>query len=594
MLQRIFPSLSWWSRVNKQTLRADVMAGITGAVIVLPQGVAFAMIAGMPPEYGLYTAMITPIIAALFGSSWHLVSGPTTAISIVVFSATSKYAPPTTPEFIQLVLVITFLAGVFQLALGLARMGTLVNFVSHTVVIGFTAGAALLIASSQMKHVLGIDIASGESFFETWVSIGTQIGSTNPFVVSVALATLVSAIVFKRYLPRWPYMLIAMILGSLLSIVLLGEKRGITLVGEIPASLPPFSLPNITLDNIRLLSADAFAIALLGLIEAVAIARAIATRTHQRIDGNQEFIGQGLSNLVGSFFSCYAGSGSFTRSGINHTAGAQTPMAAIFAAVFLALILLLIAPLTSFLPIPAMGGIILYVAYRLIDFQHIKEIIYTSKSETAVLLVTFFSTLFLELEFAIYLGVLLSLVIFLQHTSKPRISTLVPTTENNLRKFIHSGHHSPQTCPQLQIIRLDGAIFFGSISYMSSDLHERSDSTQPYLLIVANGVNYLDIAGAELLVQEVKRWRQLGGDIFFSGLKPSHCKFLQRGTYWEEIGSDHFYENKQVAISHIYQLLDKEICANCSIRIFHECNPNKDHMFSEGQRASSYGDSTGS
>jgi len=571
MLHKLFPFLVWFPRVNRHTLQADAMAGITGAVIVLPQGVAFAMIAGMPPEYGLYTAMITPVIAALFGSSWHLISGPTTAISIVVFSALNKYAEPTTADFVELAFIVTFLAGAFQLILGLAKMGTLVNFVSHTVVIGFTAGAAVLIATSQMKHFLGLDIPRGESFFHTWLAIGKQITHTNLYVVAVAMLTLISAILLKHFLPKWPYMLIAMVAGSLLSVFLQGESRGITLIGEIPSGLPPISVPNLTLENIRLLSSDALAIALLGLIEAVAIARAIATHTHQRIDGNQEFIGQGLSNLVGSFFSCYAGSGSFTRSGVNHTAGAKTPMAAIFAAVFLALILLLVAPLTAYLPIPAMGGIILYVAYRLIDFHHIKEIFHTSRNETAILLVTFLATLFLELEFAIYIGVILSLVIYLQRTSKPKIVRLAPTQESGQRKFVDTAFKSIEECPQVQIIRIDGSLFFGAINHVSNELHEISRRKQPYLLIVANGINFIDIAGAEFLVQEIHRWRSLGGDVYFSGTKESVLEFLQSGKYWKDIGEDHFFESKQEAIRHIFPLLDHQICNTCTARIFHEC-----------------------
>ncbi len=571
MLQKLFPFLVWFPSVNRHTLQADVMAGITGSVIVLPQGVAFAMIAGMPPEYGLYTAMITPVIAALFGSSWHLISGPTTAISIVMFSALNKYAAPTTADFVELAFIITFLTGAFQFILGLTRMGTLVNFVSHTVIIGFTAGAAVLIATSQMKHVFGLDIPRGESFFHTWVAIGEQINYTNPYVVAVAMITLISAILLKHFLPKWPYMLIAMITGSVLSFLLQGESRGIVLVGEIPSKLPPFSVPNLTLEKIRLLSSDAFAIALLGLIEAVAIARAIAARTYQRIDGNQEFIGQGLSNLVGSFFSCYAGSGSFTRSGVNHAAGAKTPMAAIFAAVFLALILLLIAPLTAYLPIPAMSGIILYVAYRLIDFHHIREIFHTSRNETAILLVTFLSTLFLELEFAIYIGVILSLVIYLQRTSKPKMVRLAPTQEEGQRKFVDNAVKPIEECPQLQIMRIDGSLFFGAINHVSTELHEISERKQPYLLIVANGINFIDIAGAEFLVQEIHRWRSLGGDVYFSGTKESVIEFLQRGTYWKEIGEDHFFESKQKAIGQIFQLLDRQICNSCTARIFLEC-----------------------
>ncbi len=308
-LGRLLPFLQWWSLVTPETLKKDFMAGLTGAIIVLPQGIAFATIAGLPPEYGLYTAMVTPVVAALFGSSRHLISGPTTAISIVVFSAISRYAEPGSPEFIHLALTLTFLAGAYQFGFGLARLGTLVNFVSHTVVVGFTAGAAILIATSQMKHVLGVQVPRGESFAHTWMDIFHQLGNINYYVLTVALGTLFTAIAVKKFFPRAPHLLLALITGGVIALLLGAQEHGIALVPAIPGHLPPPSRPDFSLATIQQLAPEAFAVALLGLIEAVSISRAIATKSHQRIDSNQEFIGQGLSNMFGSFFSSYAGSG---------------------------------------------------------------------------------------------------------------------------------------------------------------------------------------------------------------------------------------------------------------------------------------------
>ncbi len=342
----------------------------------------------------------------------------------MVFSAVNHYAEPGSTEFIQLVLTMTFLAGIYQLAFGLARLGKLVNFVSHTVVIGFTTGAAILIATSQMKHITGIFVPKGESFLHTWIDLLRNIGDLDPYLLLIALVTLLTAIFTKKLFPKLPNLLFGMIAGSVLAIFLGDFTDQIALVGMIPAQLPPLSSPEFSFSTIRMLAPEAFAIALLGLIEAVSISRAVATRSGQRIDANQEFIGQGLSNITGSFFSSYAGSGLFTRSGINYEAGARTPMSAIFAALFLMVIVLLIAPLTAYLPIAAMGGVILLVAWSLIDFHHIRQTLSFSKSESSILLTTFFATLFLELEFAIYLGVMLSLVLFLAKTSTPRIPTL--------------------------------------------------------------------------------------------------------------------------------------------------------------------------
>jgi SulP family sulfate permease len=571
-IKHLFPFLKWLGLVNRRTLRADFMAGVTGAVIVLPQGVAFATIAGLPPQYGLYTAMVTPIIAALFGSSRHLISGPTTAISIVIFASVSNHAVPGTDEFITLALTMTMLAGIYQFAFGLARMGMLVNFVSHTVVMGFTAGAAILIATSQMKHVLGLQVPRGESFAHTWVNLANSITSINIVVLSVALITLLTAIMIKRLYPMLPHLLLALITGSVAALVLGGEGSGLSFIGSIPAQLPPFSLPDFSIATIRELAPEAFAVALLGLIEAVSISRSVASKSHQRIDGNQEFIGQGLSNIVGSFFSSYAGSGSFTRSGINYEAGAETPMSAIFAALMLMVAVLLIAPLTAYLPIAAMGGVILLVAYGLVDFKNIDMTLRKNRSESFILVVTFLSTLFLELEFAIYLGVLLSILIFLARTSKPEIISMAPDHYSQSRKLINVESKPVHECPQLKIIRIDRSIYFGSVNYIQCKLGMIADSGGiKHILIDASKVNYIDAAGAEMLVMENDRLRKKGGGLYFYGLEPNVWEFMAQGKYIKHIGSSAFFENKTKAIAFIYRKLDRDFCDLCTKRIFVEC-----------------------
>src|SRR5512135_619262 len=241
----------------------------------------------------------------------------------------------------------------------------------------------------------------------------------------------------------------AMVIGSVLAVIMKGSEHGVRLVGPLPAHLPPLSAPELTTSAVRQLAPTALAIAMLGLMEAVSIARSVATRSHQRIDSNQEFIGQGLSNIIGSFFSSYAASGSFTRTGLNYDVGAQTPMAAVYAAISLTVVLLFIAPLTAYLPMASMAGVLLLIAYSLIDIHHIKTIVKTSKPETAVLAVTFVATLLVELEFAIYIGVILSLLLYLNRTSHPRIITLVPDPDSNRRGFVNIQKKPSPECPQL-------------------------------------------------------------------------------------------------------------------------------------------------
>jgi len=573
--RRIFPFLQWWPKVNQVTLRADSLAGLTGAVVVLPQGVAFATIAGMPPEYGLYAAMIPAIVAALFGSSWHLVSGPTTAISIVIYSTMSGLAVPGTDEYIRLVLMVTFLTGVFQLAMGLARMGALVNFISHTVVLGFTAGAGMLIIGTQIQHFFGIPMPRGISFAETLHQTLLGLDDINWYVTSVGMITLLVGIFVKQRFRKLPYMIVAMIAGSLYA-ALLGmipqlEIRGqIETVKALSGIFPQFSMPDLSLESLRKTASIAVAITMLGLTEAVSIARAIAVRSEQRIDGNQEFIGQGLSNLIGSFFSAYASSGSFNRSGVNYEAGARTPMAAVLSAIFLLLIVLLVAPLVQFLPVPTMAGILFMVAWGLIDLKQMRGILRTSLPESVVLVVTLLATLFVQLEFAIYAGILLSLLLYLKRTSHPVILDVKPDPAPD------SYHYSADTglpdCPQLKCLRINGSVFFGAIDHIQQTLHEIGEKTpQKNVLIVSSGINFVDVAGAELFAYEAKRRRRLGGGLYFYRLKDEVIRLLTRGGYIDEIGSDHLFPVKSRALAAIYPKLDAAVCRDCKIRIFREC-----------------------
>ena len=574
-LAKIFPFIAWFRLTTIETIKADFFAGLTGAIIVLPQSVAFATIAGMPPEYGLYTAMVIPIVAALFGSSFHLVSGPTTAISIVVFAAVSKYAEPGSAEFVSLALTLTFLAGVYQLVFGLAKFGMLVNFVSHNVVIGFTAGAALLIASSQIPYIVGIDIPRGEDFLNTWFDIYTGVGEFNIYLLIVGLGTLVTAIVVKILKPKFPNLLIGMLVGGLMAFYLGGFTDSIKTVGAMPAYFPPLSTPDFSLNSLKALAPEAFAIALLGLIEASSIGRSIATKSNQRINANQEFIGQGTSNIVGSFFSSYASSGSFTRSGVNFESGARTPLSAILAALFLMAIVFLVAPLISYLPLAAMAGVILLVAYNLIDFKNIKKTFTYSKSESVIFTATFLATLLFELEFAIYLGVLLSLMLFIAKTSTPDVHTLAfgtPPGEGDRR--LQSIRKAPLVqCPQLKIIRIDMSIYFGSINHIQKQISQIVDNQRIYhILIVASGVNFIDLAGIEALLIENKRLKAQNGSLYFVAVKSTAFEFMEKVNFVNEIGRDNFFDSKAEAINVLYDRLDKSKCEKCQALVFKECN----------------------
>ncbi len=579
-LYRLLPFLRWWPNVTPQTFKADSLAALTGAMIVLPQAVAFATIAGLPPEYGLYAAMVPAIVAAMWGSSWHLVSGPTTAISIVVFASISPLAEPGSPQFIGLVLTLTFLAGLIQLAMGLARLGALVNFISHTVIIGFTAGAAILIAASQIKHFFGLDMPRGAHFHEVLIQFGSHIDDIQPWVLMVGVVTLASGILARRYLEKLPYMIVAMVVGGVAAAIpntLYGaEATGIGTVGALVASFPPLSLPDFSFTAIRQTLFPATIIAILALTEAVAIARSVAIKSDQRIDSNQEFVGQGLSNIAGSFFSGYAASGSFNRSGVNYASGAKTPLAAALSAVFLLLIVLLVAPLAAYLPVPSMAAILFIVAWSLIDFHHIGEIIRRHQRERIVLLITFVGTL-VDLEKGIFLGILVSLLFYLYRTSQPSIRELVPSAadrDNPRRKFVPAATSDAPACPQMAMLRVEGSIFFGAVEHVQKHFRnvDEADPQKKHLLLFARAIGMIDLAGAELLAKEASRRRKLGGGLYLVGVQPDLCEMLRRSGQVDTVGEEQIFRNKGDAIQAIYPRLDSEICRTCTARIFRECH----------------------
>lgn len=574
-LYTVFPFLRWWPLVNVQTARADSIAGLTGAIIVLPQGVAFASIAGLPPEYGLYAAMVPAAVAALFGSSWHLVSGPTTAISLFVFGAVSPVAEPGTSQYVGLVLTLAFLTGLFQFALGAARMGMLVNFISHTVVIGFTVGAAVLIATSQIKNFFDINIPRGTSFYETMHLFVIMARDINPYATAVGVVTLISGILTRRYYPKVPYLIVAMVIGSLFALVLsttigLGKTQ-IHTVGALPRGLPPLSHPDFSFSAINSMLFSALAITMLGLTEAISISRAIAVRSEQRIDASQEFIGQGLANIVGSFFSGYPSSGSFNRSGLNYTAGAQTPLATVFAAGFLVITLLFVAPLAAYLPIAAMAAILFLIAYGLVDFHHIRTIFKASGAESLIFVVTFIGTL-VDLEKGIFFGVLLSLLSYLYRTSRPVIREAVPAPEEGSYHFVPRS--DKPGCCQLKMIFLDGSIFFGAVDSVQRTLrgYDQSNPDFKHVLILGTGINFVDLAGVDMLAGEARRRKKLGGGLYFHRLKNSVFQIFKRSGFLEDIGEGNMFAMGPKVIPLIYPKLDSEICRRCKTRIFVECN----------------------
>ena len=390
------------------TVRADLLAGLTGAVVVLPQGVAFATLAGLPPQYGLYAAMAPCIVAALFGSSRLMVTGPANAISLTTLAVIAPLAAAGSPQYVGLVLSLSFLVGLMQVLLGLARVGDIVERVPHSVVVGFTAGAGVLVIVNQLPAALGIGLPRSASAWQQLQALAAHLGQLQlPALLASTLT--VAAALLARPLSRWvPAMLVALLAGALcvkLMAWLMPSWPRLSTVQALPGPLPSLSWPDLSIDTVRSLFGATLVMTLLALTEATAIAKAVARQYHDTLDGNREFIGQGLANIVGSFLSSMPASGSFNRSAVNTEAGARTPLAAASAAVFLVLILGGVAPLATHLPLAVVAGLLFVVARGLIDLPEMRRLWRDEPLERVPLMVTLVGTVTLSLEWAILLGI---------------------------------------------------------------------------------------------------------------------------------------------------------------------------------------------
>ena len=571
--QRLFGD--WTPTVTPTTLRADALAGLLGAVLVLPQGIAFATLAGLPPQYGLYTAVIPCIIAALFGSSWHVMSGPTNANSLALFAMLSPLALAFTPAYIQLALAVTLMVGVMQFLIGALRLGSVANFISPAALFGFTSGAAVLIAVYALPDFLGLLPATERSATGVLLHVAAQFGQIDKSALLVGATTVGVALGVRHFRPRWPFMLIGLAAATLLAVAAGMTVRTVGTVGQITTPWPLFVLPQISWASVSELLGLAFALTIVALGQAISIAKAVAAKSGQRIDANREFRGQGLSNIVGGFFSCYVSCGSMNRSMPNLQAGARTPLAAVFSALLLLALVAVSSNLLAKIPMAALAGLLLLVSVFLFDAPRWREVFSLSRTEFAVALATLIATLTIRLEMAILLGTLLSLMTFLYRTSKPAMRTMGFDTESADRKFVVLDDHASalKECPQLKLLRMEGEVYFGATQHVADKLHALRHEANPqkYLLVMGKSMNFIDLAGAELWEQELNARRAMGGDLYFHRPRPEVIAMWQTTGFTRLLGPEHQFPDKRVAIATIFSKLDPQICSICTARIFWEC-----------------------
>jgi SulP family sulfate permease len=500
-----FPFLDWLPRQTRASVGNDALVGLSGAILALPQSIAYALIAGLPPEYGLYAAIVPVMIACLWGSSFHLICGPTAAISIVLYASISPLALPGSQDYITLILLLTFIAGIFQWLLGLLRFGALVNFVSHSVILGFTLGAAVVIALGQLPNMFGLEMSSQSTALKSVSALLDHRGEIDHPSLILGALTLAVGATLKYFLPRWPTLLITL-LGAGSLVWLWPEKFGhVQLVRAFVGHLPPLSALPLDPELILKLLPSAVAVGMLGLVTSLSIARSLSSRSQQLLNANQEIRAQGLSNMVGSLFSGYLSAGSFTRAALNYDAGARSPLAGLFSALWVALFAVCGASLIAHIPIPSMAASILLICWGLVDRRGIRALFRVSRAEFAVMALTCLATLLLELQTAIYAGVLASLFFYLKRTSQPRVQQW------------RDGDND--------ILRVGGSIFFGASHYLQVRL-QRSEGE--HVVIEAQQINFIDYSGVEMLHQEARRLRGLNRSLTLKNARPQVIEELRK------------------------------------------------------------------
>ncbi|MEE8350444.1 MAG: SulP family inorganic anion transporter [Acidobacteriota bacterium] len=554
---------------DRRDLRPDLIAALTVSVILLPQALAFALVVELPPQMGVYAAVMASIVGALWGSSRQAHTGPTNALSLLVLSSLMITNEVGTEQFLVAAGVMAVMVGLFQLVMGLLRLGVLVNFVSHSVIVGFASGAGVLIAAKQLPHLLGLKFES-HTLVETIHGVVANLMEAHQLTTALGIASIVIILWVRRVNPKLPTALISMALASGV-VFILGLQDQVAVIGLLPRGFPPLAdLPIFDLDLIAKLSSGALAVGAIGLVETTAISRSIATHTGQRLNSNQEFIGQGLANMASGFFSGYACAGSFSRSAVNFKSGAKSSMSALFSGIFVLIATFFLAPLTAYLPRTALAAVLLVVAFDMIDRKEIARIFRGARGDAAILGVTFLGTLFLHIEFAVLAGIMLSFALYIVNASVPQVYPLLPDGE--FRHFVRQVQQP--SCPQLGVIEIQGDLYFGAVSHFEEAIHEHSErhQEQRFLLLRMGSVNQCDFSGIHALESVVKSYRDLGGDVFMCRVREPVRKLMDSTGFTLSLGEDHFLSS-DTAIDYLFhRIIDPAICIyECPVRAFKEC-----------------------
>jgi len=554
-LSRHVPLLGTLRGYSRADFMGDLPAGLTTAVMLIPQGMAYAMLAGLPPIVGLYASTVPLVLYALFGTSRQLAVGPVAMVSLLVATSVSTLATPGSPEYVGYAVVLMVMVGVLQLAMGLGRLGFLVNFLSHPVVSGFTSAAALIIGLSQLKHLLGVDLGGGHHVHTILIGAVERVGQWHVPTIALGLASIALLVALKRWKPAFPSALVVVVLATLATVGLGLAGEGVKIVGEVPRGLPALSLPEFDAAALQALFPTALAIALVGFMESISVAKAFARRNRYEVNANQELVGLGLANLVGGLFQGYPVTGGFSRTAVNAQAGARTGVAAVITAAVIALTLLFLTPLFHSLPKAVLAAIIMVAVFGLIDVREVKHLWHVKRGDLLQLGVTFVATLSLGIEEGILVGVATALLGFVVRTTRPHTAVLgrLPGTDvwRNVQRFPEA-----EIEPGVLALRVDAQFYFGNVTFLKGFVSDalrrraREDRTPVRAVVLdASSINQLDSSADSALHEIAQDLRARGVDLWLANVKGPVRDVMQRSGFDRVLGADHFTYSVDAAVA---------------------------------------------
>lgn len=574
---KIFPFLLWLKDYKKENLLRDFLAGVTISVVLIPQSMSYAMIAGLPPIYGLYAASIPPIVAALWGRASLLATGPVAMVSLLTFSSIIPFVKPGTPEFINMAINLALLVGLIQLVMGVFKLGFVMRFVSHPVIVGFTNAAAIIIASTQIQHLLGISVKGSEFILPMFMEIGKNIGNTNIYTLGVGLFALFIIIAGKKIHEQFPGAMVASVITTVLAYLLNLNEFGLKTIGDVPKGLPSPSFTIIDFEHAARLIGPALVIAIVGFMEAMAITKAISSKTKEPVDINQELIGQGTANLIGSLFKSYPVSGSFSRSAVNLQAGGKTALSNIFSGFIVIIALLFFTSTFYYLPKATLAAIVMYAAIGLIKHSQFIKLYRTSRHDGIIALITFSFCFITKPDYAIFIGIGVSLLFFLWESMTPRIATL---TRNPKTEIFEDAEVSKlPLCPQILYIRPEFSIYFANAEFIREHILKKVEEKRnglKFVLMDMEAVNKIDATGIDEMKELISEMRKMGIELYIANVHKPVREVLQNSGIMTMLEQTRCLKSKAESITLLFNKLDHKYCKEkCPYTVFWECETIK-------------------